>query len=60
MSYSHTVSKLPFVHTNRAYLESLLNIENRPDARFLLILVFSNEDALDARECAAENVEVFE
>lgn len=43
----------------RAYLESLLNME-RNDARFLRVLVFCSDEALDDMECAAEKVDVVE
>jgi hypothetical protein len=35
-------------------------MENRPDARFLRVLVFGIEEVLDDMECAAEKVEVVE
>ena len=54
-----SVSDVLSIHTKSAYLESLLNME-RNDARFLRVLVFCNEDALDDMECAAEKVEAVE
>jgi hypothetical protein len=42
-----------------SYLEFLLNIE-RNDARFFLVLVFCNEDALDDIEGGAEAAEAVE
>jgi hypothetical protein len=47
------------IHTQTAYLESLLNME-RNDARFLRVLHFCNEEMLDDMECAAEKVEAVE
>jgi hypothetical protein len=40
-------------------LESLLNMD-RKDARFLRVLVFCSDDALEDIECAAENVDAVE
>jgi hypothetical protein len=42
------------------YLESFRNRENRPDARFLRVVVFCNEEVLENMEGAVEEVEVAE
>lgn len=56
---TQSVSRVLLLHTKLAYLESLLNME-RNDARFLRVLVFGNDEALDDMECAAEKVDAVE
>lgn len=47
------------MYTKLAYLESLLNMEKN-DARFLRVLVFCGDEALDDMECAGEKVNAVE
>ncbi len=47
------------MHTSVFYLESRLNME-RNEARFLRVLVFCTEDALDDMEGAAEKADAVE